>query len=74
MRNYNLNIAGYNIRFEADADGPELVPSSRFLRYITNDNNPDVLIKIHPGKYYLPPGAEKVFSAPYVEELNGHQD
>ena len=38
MRNYNLNIAGYNIRFETSADGPDLVPSARFLRNISTDN------------------------------------
>ncbi len=72
MRNYNLNIAGYNIRFEADPDGPELVLSDRFIRNIANNNTPEVLIKVHSGKYDLPPGAEKVFSAPFMEELNGH--
>lgn len=71
MRNYNLNIAGYTIRFEADADAPELVPSARFLRNICDENDPDVLISVHSGKYNLPPGAEKVLSAPYMEEMNG---
>ncbi|HNW57019.1 MAG TPA: hypothetical protein PKM69_04545 [Bacteroidales bacterium] len=71
MRNYNLNIAGYNIRFEALADGPDLIPSARFLRNITTDNNSDILIRVHSGKFNLPEKAEKVFSAPYVEEMNG---
>ena len=71
MRTYNLIIAGYYIRFEADASGPDLVPSARFLRNLVNENNPDVLIRVHSGKYFLPPGADKVFNAPYVEEING---
>lgn len=71
MRNYNLNIAGYNIRFEAVDDASKLVPSARFLRNICNENGSDVLIRVHSGKYNLPPGTEKVLSAPYVEEING---
>ncbi len=71
MRNYSLNIAGYNIRFDAGAGGPELVPSDRFLRNITVENTPDILIRIYSGKYDLPIGAERVFSAPFIEEHNG---
>ena len=71
MRNYNLNIAGYRIRFEAEADGADLVSSSRFRKYITNDKEYDITILIHSGKYTLTFGAQKVFSAPYVEEING---
>jgi hypothetical protein len=73
MRNYNLNIAGYNIRFESGSDGPELVPSQRFLRNITQDINSDIRIWIHSGSYFTPEGAEKVFHAPLVEEINGIQ-
>ena len=73
MRNYNLNIAGYNIRFESGSDGPELVPSQRFLRNITQDINSDIRIWIHSGSYYPPEGAEKMFHAPLVEEINGIQ-
>jgi hypothetical protein len=71
MRNYNLNIAGYKIGIESNPDGPELVPSERFLRYITNDTDHDVLIKVHSGNNEVPHTVEKVFSAPYVEEING---
>jgi hypothetical protein len=71
LRNYNLNIAGYNIRLESQADGPDLVPSERFLRNITGENNSDILINVHDGKYVLPAEAIKVFNAPYVEEING---
>lgn len=73
MRNYNLNIAGYNIRFESLDDGPELAPSTRFLRNITHDSESDVLINIHSGLYNIPKEAEKVFHAPYIEEINGIQ-
>ena len=71
MRSYNLKIAGYIIRFETSPDGPELIPSDRFLRYIADKNVPDVLIRIHYGLYDLPGKAERVFHAPYVEEING---
>ena len=70
MRNYNLNIAGYNIRFEASANGPELKPSERFLRNINMNNGSDILIRVHSDPFNLPKGAEKVFRAPYVEEIN----
>ena len=73
MRNFNLNIAGYNIGFEASANGPELKPSTRFLRNINQDIESDILIKVHSEPFYLPKGAERVFRAPYIEEINGIQ-
>lgn len=71
MRKYNLYIAGYNIRIESDDNGPDLAPSERFLNYFCFENNPDVIIRVHSEKYNIPDGAEKVFEAPYIEELNG---
>lgn len=71
MRNYNLNIAGYRIRFKAEADGVELVPSLRFRDYISDEKEHDISILIHSDKYTLPTSAQKVFSAPYIEEING---
>ncbi|HUX57764.1 MAG TPA: hypothetical protein VMV77_12375 [Bacteroidales bacterium] len=71
MRNYNLNIAGYNIRFEASANSPELIPSARFLKNITKEIRSDILIRIHSGPFDLPENAEMVFHAPYFEEING---
>ena len=73
MRNFNLNIAGYNIGFEASANGPELKPSTRFLRNINQDIESDILIKVHSEPFDLPKGAERVFRAPYIEEINGIQ-
>ncbi len=73
MRNYNLIIAGYNIGFESAPDGPELMPSTRFLRNISHDKESDILIRIHQGTHDLPKGAERVFHAPFVEEINGLQ-
>jgi hypothetical protein len=71
MRNFNLNIAGYCIRFECISDGLELVLSERFLKYISRDIDHDVFIKVHSGNIEIPKGTEKVFSAPYIEEING---
>ena len=71
MRKYNLYIAGYNIRIESDDNGPDLTPSERFLNYFCFENNPDVIIRVHEEKYDIPDNAEKVFEAPYIEELNG---
>lgn len=71
MRNYNLNIAGYSIRFESSSDGPDLLPSERFLKYLGPAGKLDVLIRIHSGSVVLPKKATRVFHAPYVEEING---
>jgi hypothetical protein len=71
MRNYNLNIAGYNIGFEASANGPDLKPSVKFMNNISHDKGSDILIRVHSEPFDLPKGAERVFRAPYVEEING---
>jgi hypothetical protein len=73
MRNYNLNIADYIIRFESSDDGPDLVPSQRFLRNICDKNNSDIHIRVHSGQYILPNNAVKVFNAPFIEEIDGVQ-
>jgi hypothetical protein len=73
MRSYNLNIAGYNIRFEASAEGPDLQPSDRFLRNVSQKSDSDILIRVHSGSFDLPQDAERVFHAPFVEEINGVQ-
>jgi hypothetical protein len=52
-------------------DGPELKPSIRFLRNICADNKSDILIRVHSGNLLLPDKAERVFHAPFVEEING---
>jgi|SRR5664280_512154 len=71
MRSYSLNIAGYIIRFESADDGPDLIPSERFLRNICRDGEPDIIVNVHAGKFSLPRGVKMVFNAPYVEEING---
>jgi len=71
MRSFNLKIAGYNIFFETSADGSDLAVSPRFLRYINHENEYDVLVKIHTNTFALPSEAERVFHAPFVEEIDG---
>ena len=71
MRKYSLNIAGYIISFESSGSGPDLVPSERFLRNISKNTASDLLIRVHSDPFELPKGAEKVFHAPLVEEING---
>jgi hypothetical protein len=71
MRNYTLNIAGYNIRFESKSDGPDLLPSERFLKYLNPGNDSDIQISVHSGSFNLPEDAERIFHAPFVEEING---
>ncbi|MCX6332984.1 MAG: hypothetical protein NT092_01605 [Bacteroidia bacterium] len=71
MKSYSINIANYFIRFESESDVLELIPGERFLRNIYTGKNCDILIKVHSGKFMIPSRAEKVFDAPYVEEING---
>jgi len=71
VRSYDLNIAGYKIRFESAAEGPELLPSERFRNFMVPGGNHDLLITVHPGDFIMPPDAKMVFNAPYVEERNG---
>lgn len=73
MRNYNLKIAGYNIGFEAAANSPDLKPSARFLKNVNQAPGSDILITVHSEPFYLPKGAERVFRAPYMEEIHGIQ-
>lgn len=71
MSSFRINIADYIIEFEADAGGPGIVPSARFLKYITEEKTRNILINVHSGRYEIPLRAERVFNAPYVEEING---
>jgi len=71
MKSYSLNIANFLIGFESASDGFELVPGIRFRSFISSDNDHDVFIKVHSGKYEVPENAIKVFDAPYIEEING---
>jgi hypothetical protein len=73
MRNYNLDIAGYNIGFEATASGPDLIPSARFLRNIIPETNYDLLISVNSGTFTISEKAKQVFHAPFIEEVNGIQ-
>ncbi|MBA4323280.1 MAG: hypothetical protein C0408_10740, partial [Odoribacter sp.] len=73
MKKYSLNIAGYIISFESADSGPDLMPSRRFLRNICKDCISDVHITVHSDPFYLPSDAERVFHAPFVEEINGIQ-
>lgn len=70
MRRYNVNIAGYKIRFENNSYETEILPSQRFSRFISADKKYDFLIRIQSGKILIPENAVKVFDAPFVEEIN----
>jgi hypothetical protein len=71
LRKYNINIADYTISFESAGSGPDLIPSQRFLRNICTDCISDVHIIVHSDPFDLPDAAERVFHAPFVEEING---
>jgi len=71
MRSYNLKIAGYNIRVDSAADGPELRPEERFLRNICESSDYDIQISVHSGAFIIPEESERVFIAPYIVEIKG---
>lgn len=71
MKSYSLNIAKYLIGFESVSNGFELMPGERFRSFISGDNDNDIFISVHSGKFVIPENAIKVFDAPYVEEING---
>jgi hypothetical protein len=75
MRDYTLNIAGYNIRFESY--GPDIVPSKRFLSSLSTQQSSletgKLIIRVHSGAGEMPPEARRVFHAPFIEEVNGVQ-
>jgi hypothetical protein len=73
MREYNLNIAGYNIRLESYDDGPELVPAERFLLNIVQKSDYDVRIRVHHGSLKMAEEAERLFVAPYIVEIKGYK-
>jgi hypothetical protein len=71
LKNYNLNIAGYNIGFEAADPGTDLFPSERFQRNLTVAITSDIHISVHSGSIILPTEAIRVFHAPFMEEVYG---
>jgi hypothetical protein len=73
LKSYNLNIAGYKISIDTDTEGLDLMPSSRFTSFITEESNSDIVLKVHKSSYKIPEGAERVFHAPLVEEIDGDQ-
>lgn len=73
MKSYTLNIARYNIRLESSEVEPDLLPNDRFMRNITDNQNFDIVIRVHNGNYKLPEEAERVFVAPYTVEVKGNK-
>lgn len=73
MRSYILNIADYKIKFENPSGDLELIPSERFSGFISgvDSTDYDVCIRVFSDEPGTPPDVVKVFSAPYVEKING---
>lgn len=71
MKSYCLNIAGYVIQIESGTNGPDLVPSVRFQNNICRGHVSDITLRVHSCLCTVPEGIERVFHAPYVEEVNG---
>lgn len=71
MRSYTLKIASYNIRFLGVAEKPALLPSASQSTFITTEPDYDLIINVSTGSATPHNEATRVFSAPYVEEING---
>jgi hypothetical protein len=71
VRKFKLEIAGYNIGFEAETPGLSLAVAKKFLSRIACGTNEDINISVRRGGYNPEPDAVKVFHAPFVEEMNG---
>jgi len=71
MGSLNLMIAGYIIRLRTTPDGPALVISNRFKNFTTENDLKGTVINVRHGSCLTPDGAIRVFSAPFIEEING---
>lgn len=71
MNSYTLNIADYNILFQAKDQRLKLEPSLAQTDFIVNRSDYDLAVTVSAGKLKIPDGAEQVFKAPYTEEVNG---
>lgn len=76
VKSFTLNIAGYTIRFESSEEGPAMMPGRRFMKFIQpviphETGSDSLVITVFPGKINIPSSAERVFHAPYVEEIDG---
>ncbi|MDX2413776.1 MAG: hypothetical protein QNK33_01175 [Bacteroidales bacterium] len=71
MISYTLNIADYKILFQAKGDKLSLVPSPPQESFISNTRDYDIVLNISRANVKIFEGAEIVFRAPYVEEING---
>jgi len=71
LNSYSLNIADYRIRIINESESCIIVAGERFRGFLCSDDHGDLTIKVHTGIPPFPAEAEKVFDAPYVEEING---
>lgn len=71
MNSYSLNIADYTLTFKSAHPGLSLQPSSRFVNFLTECENPDIVIDVHVGECIEAKNSEQVFGAPLFEEKNG---
>lgn len=71
MNEYYLNIADYIIKVETGDGRTDLAPAEKFSNYLCRETNADITLRVNPGNTKLPPGAELVFNAPFIEEING---
>ncbi len=71
MNKYSLKIAGYLINFERETGDFSLNPSPRFMGFISENLPGGTTIKVCEGECQDIENARVVFSAPYVEEING---
>jgi len=58
-------MAGYRIKLECASGEDDFLPSARFRKYIVEDDNYDLLVKVHRGNYAIPDITQRVFYAPW---------
>ena len=71
MTGYSIKIADYTILFTGMTRGISLQPSPSQQSFITGDTDYDLAVNVFTGPVVIRDGATEVFSAPWMEEVNG---
>ena len=64
MNSFNLNIAGYVLRFESADPGTILFTAKKYEGFLCADTKPCITIRVHPGTFTPGNDAARVFHAP----------
>jgi len=71
MRSFRLKIGGYIILFSSDGEEVKLKISGSQKSFVTSEKEYNLVINVSKGKAKPPGGSRPVFTAPYIEEING---